>query len=351
MKTFQQYLIATGLAFLCGATGNAQAVAGSEKDALAQAVAFYAQDVRLAALEVAAHPALVAKAVLLEQRAAAEFEQVFVGYSRRQQEAIWALMRYPQLLEELVTGGAKERDEIRRLSADYPRETRLAALQYGRSEHALLSAIHLLKQKGERALANMSADYDERTRRSMGLLLHHPELVALFAEDMVGAVLLGEAYEKNPQAVRRELQRLHLQQEHANSLEARDRADAAVGGEEDELEAVAQVYRERYGYDERNFDGPETNAEEVYVNTYNPYAYPLRYRYPLWYPPSHFYASVGWHITPRLRTSLYWYPRVRVYPSYGSPSYGPRYGRRHPPYSSGRGAVRTKNRRSSHRHR
>jgi hypothetical protein len=109
---------------------------------------------------------------------------------------------------------------------------------------------------------------------------------------------------------------------------AADPADAArvqaMGKKAGELDAVAQAYWERYGYDARDFDGPDPGPEgEEAVDVrllYYHYPYPYWWGHPRWYPSLGLYASLDWYIAPRVRASVGWHPGP-----YGRSLYGPHY--------------------------
>ncbi len=233
------------------------------------------------------------------------FEELLAGSSRKDQEAIWEITRFPDLIDQLVDGGIKSKREITRILQGYPEEIHESALRYGRIEYDLLARIYELNRAVERQFESLIAEYAYPTQDSYRALLQHPDILTLLSKDMNQTVLLGDTYNRDPGGVRAQVAEMNLAMasRHAtqNSAWTTPQAD-------NELQTVAQVYQQKYAYDDSGFDSPESYDREVTTIAYHGAPYPYWFGYPRWYGGPHPHASLAWYVTPRVRASVSLYP-------------------------------------------
>ena len=117
------------------------------------------------------------------------------------QEQLFEITRYPELIAQIVEGGPKSSDELEAIAEFYPEETRAAALAAGSSHWKVVARIDALLRDEAALLEERIAHLPEAKREAFRGLVAAPELMALLAENTALAVLLGDAYEREPEAV------------------------------------------------------------------------------------------------------------------------------------------------------
>ena len=278
-----------------------------------EAIAMYPEQIRAAILEASSHPELVVKVAALQQISSSEFEQTLSALDKEDQDAIWDLARFPKLVEALVAGDIKTKREIRGIVAEYPEDIIEAALKYGRTEYDLLVDVHRLNRDTEEQFRDLLDVYPRATQESYHTLIRHPEIMTILAEDMSMTVLLGDAYDRDPEGVRELAKALNLKlaSEHAKELTLGEETPQPPA-QRDELSSVAAVYQQKYAYDASGFEGPREDVTDVEV-TYYGAPYPYWFGYPGSYAVPAVHAGLNWYITPRVRASVSLFPSSRYY--------------------------------------
>ena len=292
---------------------NALAQAVEADNAAIEAIALYPEQIRTAILEASLHPELIVRVASLQEAASASFDGLLAEYPRDQQEAIWDLTRFPGLIEKLVEGDIEKKSEIQLILSDYPQSIHQTAIAYVRAEYDLLAEIHLLNTDTHQRFEGFVGNYPEAARRAYGQLLQHPEILSLLEEDLSLTILLGDAYEKDAEGVDALAADLNLRlaSEHVAGLSGGNgEMESSAHGDDAELQAVAAAYRQKYAYEDDDFEGPDQSDTDVQVAYYG-HPYPYWFGYPRWYGSSGVHASLNWYLTPRLHTSIGFYPSTR----------------------------------------
>jgi hypothetical protein len=280
------------------------AVDEDDREAL-EAFAVYPEDVRDQALEVATEPGVLVELQDLQDDSQKTFRDLLDPYAQSDQEQLFELSRYPDLVEAIARGGPKSRGELERIAADYPEEARAAAVRQGGEHHRVVSRMHALLEDFDHRFAQLIEDLSPSKQRAFQAMLRTPELLSLMSEHTQMTVLLGDAFERDPADVREALADLNLEVARRNTEEADD-WKRTVDSDPDlrrDYDSAAADYRRDTGYDAYQ---PRT-VVNVSVNPY-----PYWFGYPWWYPVSYTYYD-PWY---------WWYPR-RIWGHCGY-SYGPR---------------------------
>jgi len=275
--------------------------------AAVEALALYDRTTTRHALQAVTEADVLTDLVRQQERSRERFRQLLAPYPRDLQEQLFEITRYPELIAQIVEGGAKSGDELEAIAAGYPEETRAAALAAGSSHWKVLARIDALLRDEAAWLEARIGDLPEEKRDAFRALVATPELLALLAENTTLAVLLGDAYERDPEAVVAWLAEVRHEAEEQGAREARE---FVQGVEEDselagEIEAATVAYQEETGYSA--YRPTVVHRTHVYVR---PYAYWVGY--PWWYDVSYSYHA-PWY---------YWYPRTHW--AFGSFYFGPR---------------------------
>jgi len=285
------------LAALLAAEGAAAAtsvddVRAEDREAL-ESLAGFPAEVREAALEAARHPQAIARIHEVQRRSSADFRALIDDLPRDEQEKVWSLIRYPELVAEMVDGGPHGEGRLRAIADHYPESVRDVAVELGRSRHELLVKIHALDARSQRTFEQGLEGHAETTRAALRTLVATPDALDLLTDHMHMTVILGGAYAADPEAATADLARLH-EEVLAREVEA-DRAwreeIAADPEARRELEAAEREYAEEYDValdaGERAGDGERADDDDRPRTRVNVFlglgTYPYWFGYPAWY--------------------------------------------------------------------
>jgi len=275
--------------------------------AAVEALALYDEATTHHALQAVTEADVLSSVVFQQERSRERFRQLLSPYPREVQEQLFEITRYPELIAGIVEGGPKSGYQLETLSAPYPEETRAAALAAGSSHWKVLARIDALLRDESSWLEARIAHLPEAKREAFRALVATPELLALLAENATLAVLLGDAYEREPEAVIAWLAAVRYEAQERSAEEARAFAQGVEDNPElaGEVEAATIAYQQETGYSA--YQPTVVHQTQVYVR---PYSYWVGY--PWWYDVSYAYYS-PWY---------YWYPRSHW--AFGSFYFGPR---------------------------
>ena len=169
--------------------------------AAVEALALYDEATTRHALQAVTEADVLSDLVYQQERSRERFQQFLAPYQRDVQEQLFEITRYPELIAQIVEGGPKSRAELEAIAALYPDETRAAALAAGSSHWKLVARVDALLRDEAAWLEARIAHLPEAKREAFRALVATPELLALLAENTTLAVLLGDAYEREPEAV------------------------------------------------------------------------------------------------------------------------------------------------------
>jgi len=275
--------------------------------AAVEALALYDEATARHALQAVTEADVLTDLVYQQERSRERFQQLLSPYPRDLQEQLFEITRYPELIARIVEGGSKSSDELEAIAAPYPEEARAAALAAGSSHWKVVARIDALLRDEASWLEARIAHLPEAKRQAFRALVATPELMALLAENTALAVLLGDAYEREPEVVIAWLADLRRQAQEESAEQARE---FARGVEDDpelavEIEAATSSYQLETGYSAYQ----PTFVHQTIVQL-RPYSWWVGY--PWWYEVSFGYYE-PWY---------YWYPRP--YWAFGGFRFGPR---------------------------
>jgi hypothetical protein len=330
-----------------------------------EVLALYQEPLRAVLLEVTRHP----QTLIALERAQADtrerFRALLEPLPEAQRDQIWDLVRAPALIAALADASSPTPDEIEALTREHPEEIRAAALAVSREDPDLLREIARLQADFEAQFDALVRGLDEGAEAAFRSALAHPELLEILNAHMHLSVLLGEAYERDPQGLESALASL------ANEVAARTasaREDWIQALDEDpearaEFEQAAAAYAEEEGID---YAEQTLSPEETWVALLV-YPYPYWFGFPggyygfyygfypyaayWWYPyyPHHHHHHFGFYYGSRHRTVFYGFPShcfLRWY--YGSGSHYEHYPRLSQHFTHHRSSHRYSHDRVSH---
>jgi hypothetical protein len=265
-----------------------------------EAIAPFPEPVREAICATALHPELVARVAQVQRQSSAAFARLLGPYTPAGQRAIWELVRYPRLVDELAGGGPKSEEQITEILRGYPRQVHAIALRYGLREPDLLAGIAALNRRTNRRFEELLQAYPPSTQESVRILVQYPQALGLLSSDLDLVILLGEAYRREPDRVRQQV--AQMQPEGADRPTERARALAREPAYPGEAVPAGRAAA-RYDYDLNGLEGPDDDVEvNVVYDGYH--TVPYWSGYPRWYYPPEWYAGLGWYLTPRVSATI-----------------------------------------------
>jgi hypothetical protein len=306
--SFFHRMLCSAFLLLLSAGAHADPLAGiAEEDFPAlEALSAYPADLRQSLLEASTEAYVLSELGKLQERSRTSFRELLTPYDQAAQEPLFELTRYPALVEEIVDGGPKEVRELEVIAGHYPEDVRAAAVSAGRDHWKVVARIHALLASQQTAFDSVIGELPGRKQEAFRDLLSAPEVLALLGEHTEMAVLLGDAYEREPEAVLAALEALQHEVAERNAAEARD----FVAGVADDPELEREVEASYQAYEEETTQDVNVNVN-VNVNVVRPYSYWVGV--PWWVPTTYVYYD-PW---------VYWYPRP--YWRHCGSHFGPRF--------------------------
>ncbi len=282
-----------------------------EDSAAVTALALYPEGIRKNILEACTYPEALVRMEALQKSTSESFKNELAGYSKEEQQKVWDLARYPDLVAKLSEGEKKSKEEVEKIVLDYPAEIRETAADLGQNHYELLGKVNSLNKNSENAFQTLIQNYPVQIRSSLQALLSYPEVINILTSGMKMTVLVGDIYKKQPQLVEHKLDSIST--EHAQQ-NAKDLEEWQSGLEKNpeakkEMEQAANEFTKEQGYKEDDLMRNETVVVNYVIHPYPYwYGYPWWYNYPYWYPYPYWY-DLGY----------YWSPQGIVYTGFPSP--------------------------------
>ena len=309
--SFQRLLVLSLAALLACVSAPARAAdpfgPSDEEDRVAiEALALYPEDIRDHILEASTEADLLQDVESLQERSQRSFRDLLEPYPQDDQQDLFDLSRYPDLVGAIAEGGPKDRGALERIAARYPEDVRASVLRQGGPRYRVIVRMNALLDEFDDRFDDLVADLPPRKAEAFRALLGAPEVLSLLTEHGELTVLLGDTYERDPQGARERFADLNLEVARRNADEAKDWKES-VDTDPDlrrDYENAARDYEADTGY--AAYAPPRTTVSVV-VNPYPfwvgyPWWYPVSYNYYdpwYWWYPRRSWGHVGWGFGPR----------------------------------------------------
>ncbi len=298
--------------WLAGAAAEASPLADLDSDdrAVVEAFSLYDPALRRDALEAVGEADVFGALVRQQERSSATFRRLLEPYDRQVQEDLFELARYPELVAEIVEAGPKSQGQLEAIAVRYPDDVAAAAVRIGRDYWKVIARTDALLRDESAAFESSIAHLPERKRNAFRSLVAAPDLLALLAENTGVAVLLGDAFEREPDEVLAWLDELQREVSERGSEDARELAQAVDSDEElaDEITASTDAYQDATGNSAYALSPARYTQVSVNVSPF-----PYWVGFPWWYASTYAYYD-PWY---------FWYPRISW--SFGGVYFGPRF--------------------------
>lgn len=255
-----------------------------------EAIALYPEDIRLAVLEVASHPATMVQIKRIQESSREDFQNLLMLYPREKQQLIWDLTRFEGLLEEIANCD-QSKQTLTEITEAYPPEVRESVYDLEKEDFILIEEVLQLRIKAEEEAHALIRREEPKLQSSYRLLLDNPEVLSIMSDEMELAILVGNLYLTDRDWVLKKSDSLNLALATENSQALEDWKKSLEDDKEAQLELRASLdeYEQDYPYDDIYYDendiSGDINEENVInrISVYYLYHYPFWFGYPYWY--------------------------------------------------------------------
>jgi hypothetical protein len=282
-----------------------------DNQATIDAIALYPTDTRRDILEAARYPEVIVRLNGMQKQSKQQFADLLDPYNRTEQEKIYNLTRYPDLISELVYDHRKSQMEIDAIISHYPSEIRKTAKEEGLLNYDLLVQIDQNRYSYLANMDKMLIAYPRVTGNAFRNLIKQPEILSTLYDNMQMTVVLGDLYKTDPQYVLFETDSLNqalTAQNTQGTLDWQQSLNEDPEAQKEYTEAAAE-YAQEGGYDRQEYTG-EMIPDVV---NYDPYPYNWWFGYPTWYAtpcwdPYPFWYDWGFYYGPGGRPVFFGMP-------------------------------------------
>jgi len=265
----------------------------SEDSAAVNALVLYSDTIRMEIFEACEYPGAIVNIASLQKNSSNDFANLVSNYSKSEQEDLWNLGRYPDLISKLVQGGEKSKDQIENILTAYPTDIHQTALKYEKNHYDVLQKMDELQSHTNAQFEQIIAEYPPVTQDVLRDLIRHPEIINLLNDHLSLTVRVGDHFRRDPKGVIHRADSAHTAEikQNAEDAEAWKQSVQQNPDEANDLKNSAHDYAKENGYSEEEVTTP---PDPNYVTNYtcNPYSY--WYGYPTWYPYSYWYPYPYW---------------------------------------------------------
>lgn len=262
-----------------------------EDSAAVSALVLYPDSLRLSIFEACKYPEAIVRITHLQQTTSSAFANLLSGYSRQQQEDLWDLTRYPDLVHQLAVSQSGSMENI---AEQYPPEIQDKIRQYAVGYTSVFHQMDDLYNTSAQQFSDLLKGYAPSAIHAFNDLVAMPEVLNILNDHLQMTVLVGDLYKKDPAGLIHTADSLNLVlvQQNAINTEAWKKSITDDPAAAADLKATAEEYAQENGY---TADDYSTAPSQYYVEHYVCYSYPYWFGYPYWYPYYYWYPYPWWY--------------------------------------------------------
>lgn len=275
---------------LLGQTKELEALLKAHESA-AETIILYPEEIWESALMVATRVDAIEKIQELQEWSEAKFRKAVSPFSRMEQERFWNISRYPELVDDLIQLGRRQKRRWKKILNKYPEEIREDALHVASEHFSVLIEMQKIHRRFVRDYSAYIVCYPKSYQRAMDAIISHPEVFSLMVLHMELTKKVGWYFRKNPHKAIVYARKYQLQV--AKKL-ARARRDWEADLKEDpkamkDLKLAAEIFADEQGLSKQVV--PELNRHiSVQLRPY-----PLWCGVPSWHVEAHWYPYPCWY--------------------------------------------------------
>ena len=280
----------------CAAQGNTispnRQVMLASQDAV-NAIAMYPRDTRKLIFEASEYPEVITKLNDMRMKSQGAFETLVSMLKKDEQEKIWNLTRYDNLISDLAASPVKSESEIDAILVNYPEEIHKTAIEENKKNYKLLVQIDQINKRYDSDFDLLLNSYPPEAIEAFREMIKMPEVLSILNDHMQYTVIVGNYYKKNPERILHKTDSLNLVLTQKNTQEANDWKQSMNDDPQAQKEYVqaAQEYAQENGYQPDVYNTPMTEFDTNYSS--NPYNW--WFGYPSWYPDNSWNPNPYWY--------------------------------------------------------
>ena len=293
MKNKFLFTLAISIATLSAFAQQQSTTHTSEDSAAINALVMYPDTIRMEIFEACEYPGAIVNIASLQKNSSTDFANLVGNYSKSEQEDLWNLGRYPDLISKLVQGGEKSKEQIDAILTSYPEDIHKTAMKYGKNHYDVLQKMDDLQAKTNAQFAQIISEYPPSTQDVFRDLINHPEIINLLNDHLSLTVRVGDHFRRDPKRVLHRADSMNVAEtkQNAEDAEAWKQTIQQNPDEANDLKNSAHDYAKENGYSDEELT---TRPDPNYVNNYTCPPYSYWYGYPSWYPYSYWYPYPYW---------------------------------------------------------
>ncbi|MFC2172833.1 hypothetical protein ACFLU6_09410 [Acidobacteriota bacterium] len=275
----------------------------AENRSTIEALVLYPEEIRKAILEACTHPECIARLSAIGAQSRKAFNEMIAPHPREIQQQIWELARYPVLIDKLAVGGKKSQKKVKTILRDFPQEIHPIVYDLSENNYSLLVELNKLNETARSSLLSITTDYPPETRKAFEKLINYPDVLSVLQDHMTLSVIVGSAYQEDPDALKKKGSALRQQIYQTNSLVLREWKNTLEKNPQvlDEYKASTQAFAKETGHDSVKAKAPVTTDLSGLAVAPYPYwiGYPggrasdAWYPYPAWHYWGYHYDEEG----------------------------------------------------------
>ena len=272
-------------------TSNRQVMKASQ-DAV-NAIAMYPRDTRKIIFEASEYPEIITKLNDMRLKSQGSFETLVSTLKKDEQEKIWNLTRYDNLISDLAASPVKSGTDIDVILVNYPEEIHKTAIDEHKKNFKLLVQIDQINKSYDTDFELLLNSYPPEVIDAFREIIKMPEVLSILSDHMQYTVIVGNYYKKNPERILHKTDSLNVVLTQKNTQEANDWKQSMNNDPKAQKEYVeaAQEYAQENGYQPDVYNTPMTEFDTNYSS--NPYNW--WFGYPSWYPDNSWNPNPYWY--------------------------------------------------------
>jgi len=280
----------------CSAQGstissNRQVMLASQE--AVDAIAMYPTDTRKIIFEASEYPEVITKLNVMRLKSQTSFDSLVSILKKDEQEKIWNLTRYDNLISDLAASPIKSESDIDAILVNYPEEIHKTAIEENKKNYKLLVQIDQINKSYDSDFELLLNNYPPEAIEAFREIIKMPEVLSILNDHMQYTVIVGNYYKKNPDRILHKTDSLNLVLTQKNTQEANDWKQSMNSDPQAQKEYVeaAQEYAQENGYQPDVYNTPMTEFDTNYNS--NPYNW--WFGYPSWYPDNSWNPNPYWY--------------------------------------------------------
>jgi hypothetical protein len=257
------------------------------------AIAMYPTDTRKIIFEASEYPEVITKLNVMRLKSQTSFDSLVSILKKDEQEKIWNLTRYDNLISDLAASPIKSESDIDAILVNYPEEIHKTAIEENKKNYKLLVQIDQINKSYDSDFELLLNNYPPEAIEAFREIIKMPEVLSILNDHMQYTVIVGNYYKKNPDRILHKTDSLNLVLTQKNTQEANDWKQSMNSDPQAQKEYVeaAQEYAQENGYQPDVYNTPMTEFDTNYNS--NPYNW--WFGYPSWYPDNSWNPNPYWY--------------------------------------------------------